>query len=162
MNKELTNKINTMAEVDQDARFNANNKFIVYSIDSVHETKLKEIVKENGYPTKEMIGEEGMEKLWLLVQHVEFNTALQEGFLNNCDFNPREHMFLYDRIKINQGLDQKFGTQFVKIIDLEKSNNERVKGGWVTVEDYIEKHNSEDDRKIELKKNDDGSAEYIV
>lgn len=162
MNKELAKYIKTLKDIDQDARFNANNKFIVYSVDTANEFRIKEIIKKYGFPTKELIGEEGLKDFWLLIQHLAFDTDLQQECLDKCDFGPIEYMYLYDRIQVNKGLDQKYGTQLNKpILNLEETNENRVKDGWISIEDWIEEFNSKEEDKLELKKNEDGSAEYI-
>ncbi len=162
MNSELINLLKYMATFDQDARFNANNKFIVYSVDMANEAKICSIVDKYGYPTKKMVGEEGLKNFWLLIQHVAFNTELQEKCLKKCGFGPIEYAHLYDRIQVNKGLDQKYGTQLNKpILDLEETDKNRVKIGWLCIEDWIKDFNSKEDRKLALKKNADGSAEYL-
>lgn len=162
MNKELAKYIKDLKEIDQDSRFNANNKFIVYCVDTSNEFRIKELVNKYGYPTKDLVGEEGLKDFWLLVQHIAFDTDFQQECLDKCNFGPMEYMHLYDRIKVNKSLSQKYGTQLNKpILNLEETNTARVEDGWISIEDWVEEFNSREDRKIELKKNDDGSAEYI-
>lgn len=165
MNKALAKLIINMAEIDQDARFNSNNKFIIYSVDAANEFRIIKIIEKNGYPTKSIIGEAALEKFWLLIQHMDFNIDLQKSCLENCDFAPKQYAHLYDRVQVNSDLNQKFGTQQNKlIINLEETNKEREKIGLASLEEYIKDFNKGDDlgRVLDLKINDDGSAEYLM
>lgn len=154
-----------MFEVDQKARFGVEDAETIKKIDKENEKKIIQIINEYGYPNQEILGEEGLFNFWLLIQHVGSNIDLQEQCLKNCNFKPQEYAFLYDRIQVNKGLDQKYGTQLNKIIrNLNKTNEERVRIGWVTLEEWIRNFNETDDvgRIIKLEISNDGSATYLV
>lgn len=153
-----------MLKEDQESRFHAKDPEVIRDIDDKNENKIKQLIEDYGYLTKELIGEKGMFDFWLLVQHADFNLELQENCLKNCDFAPSEYAHLYDRIMVNKGLEQKFGTQMNRpILNLEKTNKARIEIGWTTLEDWIINFNENDDlgRTIVLSKKDDGGAEYI-
>ena len=112
-----------MVVVDQSARKNAlDNKtkgqtfynHIVYLIDFVNGERIKSLIKKYGYPKKSIIGEKTMRNFWLLIQHQDFSPELQKNCLKNCDFEPRNKAYLTDRVLVNSGKKQLYGTQFYK------------------------------------------------
>lgn len=113
----LAKQIKEMADIDQRARKLATLKkrglenLFVYTIDGVHNRYIHQIVDGYGYPTKRLIGKEGMKKFWLLVQHQDFDIALQKACLRKCDFEREQKAYLTDRIFVNLGKKQTYGTQ---------------------------------------------------
>lgn len=164
MNQDLVNKINKMVEVEQNIRFNRPYKITVLLVDFINKLKIKRIISKYGYPNKELLGDDGLQKFWLLIQHMDRDRELQEQCLEKCGFAPIEYAHLYDRVQVNKGLEQKYGTQLNKPIkNLYETNRARVSIGWMTVQDYIKEFNESDDlgRKLDLKVNENGSAEYV-
>lgn len=113
--------VNEMVLIDQSSRKNAiGNKttdqnfynHIVYLVDFVNGQKIKDLIKENGYPSKELIGEKSMKNFWLLIQHQDFDLDLQKNCLKYCDFDPQNRAYLTDRVLVNSGKKQIYGTQF--------------------------------------------------
>ncbi|WP_394678658.1 DUF6624 domain-containing protein [uncultured Sphingobacterium sp.] len=78
--------------------------------------RLKEIIKEIGFPTISTVGEKASDAAWLIVQHSiaepEFMKSSYKLMLeNSADVNLKHLAFLFDRIQFFQGKPQKFGTQ---------------------------------------------------
>ncbi len=116
MKKRLSQYIKEMAEIDQELRFKAQPgrdfaNFLIYAVDAIHNYRLHKIIKEHGYPTKKLVGGEGMRSFWLLIQHQDYDLELQENCLTHCNFDPKEKAYLTDRVLINKGEKQLFGTQ---------------------------------------------------
>lgn len=163
MNPKLIQKVNKMKEIDQKVRFDFPYKYLVLLIDTFNKIRIKRIIQKYGYPTSELLGEEGLKDFWLLIQHLDSEVELQKKCLENCHFAPTEYAYLYDRISVNSGKDQKYGTQFNKPIkNLYETNRNRVELGMLTVADWIEDFNASDEkgRKVYLFPKEDGSAEY--
>lgn len=123
MNEPLIKIIKEMAKVDQDVRFKAKESaeksdnltsyhYLVYAIDAVHQFRLRQLIETYGYPTKKHVGAEGLKAFWLLIQHQDFDLDLQKKCLEQCDFDPEEKAHLTDRVLVNEGKEQKYGTQF--------------------------------------------------
>lgn len=80
--------------------------------------ELMKIVLQIGWPTVSKVGEEASQKAWLLVQHADHDVAFQKQcldlMLNEAyeDVPEVDIAFLYDRICVNEGRPQFFGTQF--------------------------------------------------
>ncbi|MBV8327809.1 DUF6624 domain-containing protein [Chryseobacterium sp.] len=78
--------------------------------------RLREMIKEIGFPTISKVGEVASDAAWLIIQH-----AIGEPeFMKTCyaimeehgnDINPRNKAYLYDRIQVFQSKPQKYGTQ---------------------------------------------------
>lgn len=124
MDTSLINLIKEMADVDQKSRKMARQhiektgenfsvyNLMIYSIDGIHQQRIKQIIKEGGYPSHQKIGEEGMKHFWIIIQHQDMDVKLQRECLDNCDFDPIEKAYLTDRVLINEGGEQIYGTQF--------------------------------------------------
>ena len=123
MNKQLINKIKNWKEFEQKLRFRAGKEqkkskeigvfnYLVYLIDAVNNFRIKELIKNFGYPTSKLIGKVGMQDFWLLIQHQDEDIELQKRCLKHCNFDKNEMEHLTDRILIKENKKQKFNTQF--------------------------------------------------
>jgi len=117
-------RVMEMAKIDQDLRFSAvrarklskgNNpvmeNYLIYLADFVHGQRLKSLIRARGYPDSKSFGKAGMEAFWLLVQHQDYDVDLQKRCLKNCDFSKEQSEHLIDRIAVNEGRRQRYGTQ---------------------------------------------------
>lgn len=139
MNKKFSETIIEMAQIDQAARFAAvkvkaeglkPENLLIYAIDSLHNYRIKELIKRHGYPRLRTVGEEALRSFWLLIQHQDHDLDLQKECLKRCDFGSEERALLTDRILLAEGKPQKYGTQNnAPIKDLVKTNRERKKIG---------------------------------
>ena len=121
--------------------------------DERNEDGLKEIIKEFQFPTKELVGKDGMEAVFNIIQHSEKgwqNSQLinVEKAVRNGDMDGANYAFLYDRIKVLNGEKQLYGTQVSKIEpinqtvqlfdteDLENLDKRRREVGMMPIEMY--------------------------
>ena len=86
-------------------------------VDSAHTLRLKEIVRQHGYPTPELVGGDAVEAAFLLVQHSP-DLAFQKEYLptlvrqaESGDVEKQDVALLTDRILINENKPQIYGTQ---------------------------------------------------
>lgn len=141
-------------EVDSIPRQIASHK--MRQTDSSNYYHLSEIIEEVGYPGIDVIGEEGSHKFWLLVQHQDLKVDFQEKVLtlmkteverNNASAS--DYAYLIDRVAVNQGKKQTFGTQMMlnpdstsyipkPVIDPENLNKRRLEIGLPSIEFYID------------------------
>ncbi|MBB6130959.1 DUF6624 domain-containing protein [Mucilaginibacter lappiensis] len=79
---------------------------------------LSNILKHYGYPGYDLVGEKGSNAFWLMAQHSDYDPALQERILaamkpeltkHNAD--PKNFAYLTDRVRLNTGRKQLYGTQ---------------------------------------------------
>ena len=88
-------------------------------IDEANTARMKEIVEEYGWPTFSLVGQVGGHAAWLLIQHADLDPVFQEKCLKLLEAAYKEgeasgnnFAYLYDRVMVNKGEKQKFGTQF--------------------------------------------------
>ncbi|MBT8189323.1 MAG: hypothetical protein KJO29_02750 [Bacteroidia bacterium] len=124
-------------------------------VDEINRNRLKEIIAEYGFPTRKLVGKDAMEGIFFIIQHADGEKDWQKSQLPNIesaviagDMDGQSYAYLYDRIKINSGQEQVYGTQFSKydpvkrIVELaptenmEKLNERRMKVGMMPIEMY--------------------------
>lgn len=114
-----------MARVDQKAR--RTRSPTRSRVDEENLARLRAIVEEYGWPGRSLVGEDGADAAWLLLQHadsveaIEFRrTCLQllERALESGDVDPRHFAYVSDRVAVFEGVHlhgvpglQRFGTQ---------------------------------------------------
>jgi hypothetical protein len=127
------------------------------AVDERNRNRLKEIFKEFGFPNKKLVGRDAMQGIFLIIQHSDGDKDWQKSQLPNIekavengDMDGEKYAYLYDRIKINNGEKQLFGTQFAKVdpikktvelAEIEDANNldrRRMKIGMMPIEMYKE------------------------
>ncbi len=125
------------------------------SIDEENRNKLKGIFAKYGFPTKKMVGNDAMNGVFLMIQHSDNDKVWQKSQLPNIelavkkgDMDGQSYAYLYDRIKINSGEKQLYGTQFSKVDpvnkmaelaateDLENLDRRRMEIGMMPIETY--------------------------
>lgn len=81
--------------------------------------RLERIVDEFGWPTARMVGDDGAEAAWLILQHAIARPALQRKCLpilqaaaDAGDVPALQVAYLDDRIRFFEGRPQRYGTQF--------------------------------------------------
>lgn len=89
------------------------------SLDKMNRDRLKDIIIEFGFPTRQLVGKDAMQGIFLMIQHSDGDKEWQKEQLVNIeravkqgDMDGESYAYLYDRIKINGGERQLYGTQF--------------------------------------------------
>lgn len=166
-NQELADEILCMVNMDQIA---ANNAFppqdyshlsqeewesLKDSVYRAHQKRAKEILDSNGFVGHDLVGKEGSFNFWLIIQHSDHNPRFQNEFLekmkiqvNKKNADSRNYALLFDRVKLNTGQAQIYGTQVrynrhtgqaysKKLIDSINVNNRRKSVGLEPIEVYL-------------------------
>ncbi len=116
MNSRLQKKLTAMVRADQTMRASGewDNK-----IDEKNTKEMKKIVTTFGWPDKQIVGDEGAEAAWLLVQHADHDKQFQRECLGlmtqkikSKTVSPIHVAYLSDRVNVNFGRKQWYGTQF--------------------------------------------------
>ncbi len=145
----LKEAIADMAKADQLTRKQALegkiSNILIYLVDAIHQFRIHRLIESFGYPTKKSVGSKTLHLFWLLIQHQDHDVTLQEECLRNCGLNPEDEAFLIDRICVNKGRKQKFGTQF--FLD-EKG----VYGPWPI----------EDQKKLDMRRKERGLESFSL
>lgn len=108
-----------MAKTDQSERdkMRQGEEFDAKIIDRRNTKRLKAIIKSIGWPSISLVGEDASTDAWLIVQHADHDVLLQETCLETMkklpkgEVKPEEIALLEDRVRMNKGLPQLYGTQ---------------------------------------------------
>ena len=168
-NQNLANKINKMYELDQsvqtDVMIANQNGVTKEKMDELfkkvpetfkkHIPILKQIIAENGYPTYELVGKEAGDNFFTMVQHSDADLQFQKDCLRiiaklvkKKQANARSFAYLTDRVNINSGKPQIYGTQLdykddkaipKNLKDPKNVNKRRLEMGLDSLEDYLRK-----------------------
>ena len=87
-------------------------------IDVANTDRLREIVREHGWPGASLVGQEASHAAWLLVQHADRQLDFQRETLpllqraaDEGEAKPAHVAYLTDRIRMAEGRCQSYGTQ---------------------------------------------------
>nr|WP_295869469.1 DUF6624 domain-containing protein [uncultured Chitinophaga sp.] len=124
----LKNELAEMVKTDQIAAFIRQGKYKEYSqeqwdrfkdsVYTTHQKRIAVIFRQYGFPGIDMVGKDGSNHFWLLVQHSdkfpEFQVKVLKAMkkeVKKQNANPNNYAYLYDRVQVNAGKKQLFGTQ---------------------------------------------------
>lgn len=122
-------------------------------IDRDNTDRMKEIVKRFGWPGKSLVGKDGANAAWILVQHADHDRPFQKrclGLLHpavkNGEATGEQLAYLTDRVRIGENKKQVYGTQFrfvdgklqpYPIEDEANVDRRRKAVGLSTLADYL-------------------------
>jgi hypothetical protein len=125
----------------------------MHRVDAANTARLKEIVAERGWPGKSLVGREGALAAFLIAQHADADPAFQERCLELMramppgEVSPGDIAYLTDRVRVNTGRKQLYGTQFWfeggvfaprPIEDPDGLAERRAEAGLIPMEQYLE------------------------
>lgn len=93
----------------------------VHNADEENTKWLKEIINKQGWPTYTLVGKDGAQSAWLLVQHADADPKFQRQCLDLMTKLPKNEVslsnlaYLTDRVLLAEGKKQLYGTQFTTI-----------------------------------------------
>jgi len=164
-NQGLADELKLMTEIDQVAASFPQGEYKQWtqerwekfqdSVFTIHKVRLEEIFDEYGYPGYDLIGKEGSNNFWLMVQHsdkdLEFQSRVLEKLkieVENKNADGRNFGLLTDRVKINSGENQIYGTQVrynsigqaypKPLYDSINVNKRRTEVGLEPLEQYLD------------------------
>jgi hypothetical protein len=126
---------------------------LVAKIDEENSSWLKEIVESEGWPTVSLVGKDGANAAWLLVQHSDRDPAFQRKCLDLMSALPKNEASqkdianLTDRVLLKEGKKQRYGTQFINedgvwkpqpLDDEAHVDARRAEIGLDTLAEYVE------------------------
>ncbi len=124
--------------------------------DSLNYFTLVEVFAKYGYPGYDLVGQQGEKDFWLMMQHQDQHPDFQESVLQQMKIavdsnkaSAANFAYLTDRVKVNRGLLQVYGTQMQlnaekssyqpkPLIDPDGVNERRKSVGLEPIETYIE------------------------
>jgi hypothetical protein len=128
--------------------------------DSLNYPLLKNIFSKYGFPNYDIVGQNGSQNFWLLVQHQDNHPAFQDSVLTKMKeevdhgkASAVNYAYLIDRVKVNTGQQQIYGTQmqmnsdttsFIPkpVINPDHLNERRKSVGMPSEENYIDVMNN--------------------
>ena len=121
------------------------------AIDEAHTKILDKIIQNYGWPTREMVGQEGVDAAFLIVQHSDdaFQKRMVpmiEASFERGDVSAHDYALLVDRVLLYDGKPQRYGTQaeitngvlvVLPIEDKQNLEKRRASLGLLPMEDYV-------------------------
>lgn len=166
-NPELRRELREMKQRDQQARqaliekqksgaqLTLQDVAALKSVDTVNTRRMKSIVEEHGWPSEQLVGKDGADAAFLLVQHADHDPAFQKASLEllreayeKGEATGRQVALLTDRVLVAEGKPQLYGTQaqiqngeavFRPIRDSVHVDQRRAEIGMVPIEEYKQK-----------------------
>ena len=121
-------------------------------IDEDNTRWLGELLSTRGWPGRTLAGEDGAAAAWLLAQHADGDPVRQRAFLDALrgavdqgEAAPARLAYLEDRVRVNAGQPQLYGTQFAVtdghfgprlIEDRQRLDERRAEAGLEPFADY--------------------------
>lgn len=164
-NQELANELRRIAEIDQIAAYIPQGEYkqlsqkewatFKDSIFITHQQRIEEIFNEYGFAGYDLVGEKGSQDFWLVVQHSDHNPKFQKEVLEKMkvevdkgNADSKSYALLLDRVKLNTGQKQVYGTQVdynfklaqaypKKLADSSNVNQRRKSVGLEPIEIYL-------------------------
>jgi hypothetical protein len=164
-NQALAEELAGMVQTDQIAAYIPQGKYKALSptqwkafqdsVFTTHQQRAESIFSQYGYPGYDVVGKEGAQNFWLLVQHADHAPAFQQKVLakmktevDKGNARPDHYALLVDRVQLNTGKPQVYGTQvtyntqicqaYPKSLADSASVNERRKAvGLPPLEEYL-------------------------
>ena len=124
----LRHELLAMCEVDPKVRqsfgshMSAETVAEMQAVDAKHTSRMRAIVAKHGWPGRSLVGDDGAHAAWLLVQHAD------SAFMAQClplmkravaagQAFAKDYVYLLDRVRMQQGKPQIYGTQFTSAAD---------------------------------------------
>ncbi|MGJ1411956.1 DUF6624 domain-containing protein [Sphingobacterium thalpophilum] len=159
----LRDKINQMAKKDQDWMMNppknANgNDYFFKRMEEIYRENYEDakvIFSKFGFPGYNKVGKDGSDKFWLVVQHLnkwpDFQTLVLKKMaaeVKRKNASADKYAYLLDRINLNSGELQIYGTQIwydiryhrtfpYPVVDIKRVNKRRKAVGLEALEVYL-------------------------
>ena len=146
LNIQLIQKLNRSLEVDQLAASNAfppenysdysQEKWDLFkdSIYRSHQNLIAEIIQNNGYPGYSLVGKNGANIAFIIVQHSDHNPEFQKKYLELMEIEVEKgnddasnYALLTDRSNLNNGAKQIYGTQVAYNFNISQAYPKNLK-----------------------------------
>ena len=116
---------------------------------------IKNIADKNGFPGYDLVGKESSNNYWMLVQHSDFDVSFQKRVLklmkikvDKKNASGQNYAYLIDRINLNEGKQQIYGTQIIMgeggtklkpCVDTLNLDRRRLSVGLKPIKEYLKK-----------------------
>jgi hypothetical protein len=160
LNRKLSAEIDSLKIEDQKPATIPNGKDAEAAFKMVIRTNfplIKNILDTYGFPGYDLVGKESSNNYWLLVQHSDFDLPFQKRALKLMEIQVKKrnassnnYAYLVDRININEGRKQIYGTQIQMtdngyrpkpLIDSLNVDERRKQVGLIPLSEYLTEAN---------------------
>jgi hypothetical protein len=128
-NASLADELKRMEKVDQIAAYIPQGEYTKMSekewnsfkdsVYTTHQKRSEEIFNEFGFLGYDLVGKEGSDNFWVIIQHSDHDPEFQKKVLEKMkvqvdrgNATAEYYGYLVDRVNINTGKEQVYGTQF--------------------------------------------------
>lgn len=121
----------------------------VNKIDAQNKKRMKEIIDQHGWPGASLVGKDGANAAWLLVQHADTDRPFQQKCLDLMKAMPTGEVekkniaYLTDRVLVGTKKKQRYGTQLDNkcepqpMEDPDNVDKRRAEMGLGTMAEYV-------------------------
>lgn len=141
-------------ELEQAGKLEEGYNWAMEIVHRANAARLKQLIAERGWPGKSLVGEDGAEAAWLILQHAISEPELQrscvcvlQAAVEAGNVPPWQLAYLEDRIAYFEGRPQKYGTQFDHdgegylapwtLLDPARVNDRRASVGLGPLEEHL-------------------------
>jgi peptidoglycan/xylan/chitin deacetylase (PgdA/CDA1 family) len=93
-------------------------------VDASNAKRLRAILDRHGWPGRSLVGEQGSQDAWLVAQHTDHHPEVQRmalellaAAIDHGEASARDLAYLTDRVRVNEGREQLYGTQILAVED---------------------------------------------
>ena len=93
-------------------------------VSAANTDRLRQVIERHGWPGRSLVGEDGAQHAWLLAQHADRQLDFQRWALSlladavdRGEATARQLAYLTDRVRMNEGREQRYGTQLADVRD---------------------------------------------
>lgn len=131
----------------------------MHRVDAANTLRLKEIIAEHGWPGASLVESDGACAAFLIAQHADADPEFQRRCLELMqkappgEVSPGDIAYLTDRVRVNSGQPQLYGTQFWiqdgslvprPIENPDELDARREEAGLIPMSEYVEHMRSHD------------------
>ncbi|HZX08134.1 DUF6624 domain-containing protein [Kribbella sp.] len=123
------------------------------AVDAANTARMKAIIAAHGWPGRHLVGSDGAEAAWLLIQHADqdptfqrTSLALLSASVQAGDADSTHEAYLTDRVLLAEGNQQLYGTEFrladdgswqpQPLADADHVDTRRRQSGLEPLDDY--------------------------
>jgi hypothetical protein len=155
-NPALRTELLAMLKLDQEVRTLEASQEDWDRVEKANTDRMRQILDQHGWPGYELVGKDGAQAAWALIQHADRDLELQKRGLelmrraaDEGDADPSDLAFLVDRVRVAERKPQVYGTQWetdpqgqwrprTPIEDEAKVDERRAGVGLKPLREYLE------------------------
>ena len=154
MDEELRAELIRRMRADQEARQSWDSAAVA-AADAANLPWLRQLIDNAGWPGQSLVGKDGAQAAWLLVQHADRDPAFQRRCLDllaaavaRGEATATQQAYLTDRVLLHEGRPQEYGTQAIardgrfaarRLRDPDHVDERRARAGLSPLAEYLDR-----------------------